>query len=236
MYPVLLTIFPWLDSHQYLALWLEGIALLAIFIWDRWDSHQQHQETLKQMKIMESHAIAAKDAAEAAKANAEAARLNAQAVINSERPWIVVSARPHQSTAGSFVFTATNKGRTPAVFESGTFDLTFDSYPHTLPTLPQYACPFTPDRTLIGQDDGFDIPLNGVPSVNPESVIKTAEITKQVKIGSTFLLFYGKIIYKDVLNRDGKEAIRHETRWCYCFDVSSGQLVRSGPEEYNRYT
>jgi len=61
----------WLDSHQYLALWLEGIALLAIFIWDRWDSHRQHQETLKQMKIMESHAIAAKDAAEAAKSSVE---------------------------------------------------------------------------------------------------------------------------------------------------------------------
>ena len=25
----------WFDLHQYLALWLEGIALLAIFIWDR---------------------------------------------------------------------------------------------------------------------------------------------------------------------------------------------------------
>src|SRR5216683_1834754 len=58
MYPVLLTIFPWLDSHQYLAIWLEGIALLAIFIWDRWDSHQQHKQTLAQMTIMQNQARA----------------------------------------------------------------------------------------------------------------------------------------------------------------------------------
>src|SRR2546423_1610298 len=41
----------WFDSHQYFALWLEGIALLAIFIWDRIDASQQHKQTLAQMSI-----------------------------------------------------------------------------------------------------------------------------------------------------------------------------------------
>lgn len=238
----------WLDAHQYVALWLEGIALVAIFIWDRIDSHQQHKQTLAQMAALQRQAelidgqntllkesvAIAKDSAEAAKANAQAAILNAQAVINSERPWIVVSVRAGEYM-GNFVFRVTNKGRTPAEFEFGTFDFCFDSYPDTLPTHPQYTSRIVaPDRTLVAPDDEFDIQPAGV---NPESIITTAEMTKQVKvIKNLSLLFYGRVIYKDVFDRDGKEAVRHETRFCYCFDVSRGELVRKGPEEYNRYT
>jgi hypothetical protein len=246
MYPALLTTPTWLDAHQYLALWIEGIALLLIFIWDRRDSHQQHKETVAQLDAMrrqgdliagqntllkESVAVA-KDGAEAAKANAQAAILNAQAVINSERPWIVVSVQA--LSIGRYVFTATNKGRTPAVFESGSLTFTYDSYPDSLPSHPHISSPIVaPDRTLVVQDDAFDLNPAGV---NPESMIKEAGMTERVKIGNQFLVFYGWIIYKDVFSRDGKEAVRHETRFCYCFDLSGGRFVRTGPEEYNRYT
>ena len=119
--------FNWFRTYESIAIWLEGIALILIFAWDRIDSRQQHRETLAQMEIMRRQAdsmresvAVARDGAEAAKANAQAAILNAQAVINSERPWIVVSVRRGESM-GTYVFTATNRGRTPAVFESGTF-------------------------------------------------------------------------------------------------------------------
>ena len=73
----------WLKTQeQSLAIWLEGLALVAIFgleLKEYWrqgaDRIEQHQETLTQLGIMRDHSIAAKDAAEAAKANAEAARL-----------------------------------------------------------------------------------------------------------------------------------------------------------------
>ncbi len=81
MCPVLLATSTWLDSHQYLALWMEGIALLAIFVWDRIDSSQQHQQTLAQMKIMQDQARGTEMAAIAAKTSADA-------LINSERAWI----------------------------------------------------------------------------------------------------------------------------------------------------
>lgn len=84
----------WLTKYEAVAIWLEGIALVAIFIWDRKDSHDAHKETLKQMAIMQSQANAGKDAAEAAKANAEAAKLGAQAVLNSERAWIEIILGP----------------------------------------------------------------------------------------------------------------------------------------------
>jgi len=94
MCPILSTVSSWFRANEFVAIWLEGLALLAIFIWDRWDSYQQHTETLAQMEIMQSQANAAKDAAEAANANAEAAKLNAQAVLNSERAWVEIKLGP----------------------------------------------------------------------------------------------------------------------------------------------
>jgi hypothetical protein len=41
----------WLKTHESLAIWLEGIALVLIFVWDRIDSRQQHRETLAQLKV-----------------------------------------------------------------------------------------------------------------------------------------------------------------------------------------
>ena len=87
MYSVLSATPNWFDSHQYLALWLEGIALLAIFIWDRIDASQQHKQTLAQMEIMQNQARATETAANAATKSAEV-------LINSERAWIIAELIP----------------------------------------------------------------------------------------------------------------------------------------------
>src|SRR6266852_8833311 len=83
MCSILLAASSWLDSHQYLALWIEGIALLLIFSWDRWDSHQQYKQTLAQMTIMQNQARATETAAHASSKSAEA-------LINSERACMLV--------------------------------------------------------------------------------------------------------------------------------------------------
>jgi hypothetical protein len=79
-------VFDWLQTNeQSVAIWLEGIALVAIFFLELKeyrrqgrDKKEQQEEWLKQMAIMQSQA-------DAARANAEAAKLGAQAVLNSER-------------------------------------------------------------------------------------------------------------------------------------------------------
>jgi hypothetical protein len=58
----------WLSTHEYIAVWAEGIALVAIFIWDRLDSRAAHRQTIDQLKI---------------------AQASAESVINSERAWIM---------------------------------------------------------------------------------------------------------------------------------------------------
>jgi hypothetical protein len=111
----------WLKDHESLAIWLEGIALVAIFTWDRIDSKSQHQETLAHIKI--------------ATEQAETARLTAQSVVNSERAWLTTSLRWRQignivtltsqvgdqqiiNTCIEFWLTITNDGRTPAWIET----------------------------------------------------------------------------------------------------------------------
>ena len=55
----------WLKDYESVAIWLEGIALILIFIWDRLDSRNQHKETLKQLALTEKSADAAKLSADA---------------------------------------------------------------------------------------------------------------------------------------------------------------------------
>jgi hypothetical protein len=43
----------WLRAHEFLAIWLEGIALVLIFVWDRLDSRNQHKEMLAQLRATE---------------------------------------------------------------------------------------------------------------------------------------------------------------------------------------
>jgi len=77
----------WLHKYESIAIWLEGIALVLIFVWDRRDSRQQHRETLAQMEIMRNQARATETAADAATKSAEA-------LINSERAWVMAELVP----------------------------------------------------------------------------------------------------------------------------------------------
>jgi hypothetical protein len=45
------TLFSFLKNNEWIALWVEGLALVAIFIWDRKDAADQHKETLEQHAI-----------------------------------------------------------------------------------------------------------------------------------------------------------------------------------------
>ena len=52
----------WLTKYEALALWLEGIALVAIFIWDRLDNRREHRETIKQIKLAQDQITAVQNA------------------------------------------------------------------------------------------------------------------------------------------------------------------------------
>ena len=59
------TIITWLRTYEFIAIWLEGIALVAIFVWDRLDSRKQHEETLAQLKVSQKQVEASLEQVEA---------------------------------------------------------------------------------------------------------------------------------------------------------------------------
>ena len=80
MCPSLSAVFSWLRTNEWLALWLEGLALVAIFGLELaeykrqgQERKDQHDESVKQMKIMQSQA---------------------DALVNSERAWVIAELIP----------------------------------------------------------------------------------------------------------------------------------------------
>ena len=72
----------WLKTHEFMAIWLAGIALILIFVWDRLNSRKQHRETSAQLSISQKQV-------EASQHNAAAAKAAAEYLIRTERAWVM---------------------------------------------------------------------------------------------------------------------------------------------------
>jgi hypothetical protein len=103
----------------------------------------------RQADLMEGQTRATENAAKAARDNAEAARLNAQALINTERPWLVVTWASDPRTPGLFRFRCRNHGNTPAMVIALSAMPLFAQNPN-LQTPPSYLAPgIPPDLNII---------------------------------------------------------------------------------------
>lgn len=118
--------FTWLDKYQSVAIWLEGIALVAIFIWDRIDSHHQHQETLKMLDVSQKQVKASQASADASAEAARAAKIASEASAALQRPLIgLVSGRQNiDPNNRNWVLAAglRNYGTLPAIRVSASFE------------------------------------------------------------------------------------------------------------------
>jgi hypothetical protein len=186
-----------------------------------------------------------KEQTEAAKDSAETARLNAQAVIDSERPWLVVTVEKNEAMSGYFFFRITNRGGTPAKIISAGFSHDFQASPDGLPMPPVYEPFFAPNnRYLLAPGDYFNVQRTWndlVTGFSPETII-TSQTQKRGTLEIDILFFYGQVIYDDVFGTERPGYAPHETRWCFSFhrDGMRERFVRTGPNgdnnEYNRHT
>ncbi len=85
----------WLRNYEFVAIWLEGIALVAIFVLDwrerrdqRKERREQHRETAAQFDVSQRQVEAAKKSADAATEAARAAKISAEASATFNRPFI----------------------------------------------------------------------------------------------------------------------------------------------------
>jgi hypothetical protein len=229
----------WFDSHQYIALWLEGIALLLIFAWDRWDSHQQHKQTIDQMDIMRGQARATETAANAANKSADA-------LINSERAWVIAelapqavrfgdhwvrfvgkghaSLSPEEILAGHhlrYKLKLTNMGRTPAQLFG--FTIRYSCLAEGVRDLPENAGgkqassrPF--EHLLGGNGEVVEI---GEPIVDVGQYI--GDDLDAIKRLEKTAVIHGEVKYRHMFSTDDCYAA-----FCYVYTVSEERLSSVG--------
>ena len=171
----------------------------------------------------EKLATSAADNATAAKDSAAYLLLNAQALINSERPWILMtSARIPKSDFCAV--TAKNYGRTLGQivrYSSPKWEVTQTGYSYGSKKTPNHEPILTFDDPIlvIPESDGSYILL-----VSEETIRQhcdSPEIFESVKNGGRDLYIYGTIFYKDLLDPDPDSI--HETAWCCRYISYAGE-------------
>lgn len=164
---------------------------------------------------------------------ASAALLSARALINTERPWLVVTWASDKEIDGLFRFGCRNHGHTPGKVLSVSAAVCFVKRPSELEIPPDYSSPAAPpDLNIIVRKDSFSI----AHGVNAEKYILDNRKKAQVDSSEEFLVYYGNVVYRDTLYPDLSPEGLHETRWCFFYRPYEARFVRGGPDEYNRYT
>ena len=234
----------WFDSHQYIALWLEGIALLLIFFWDRRDASQQHKQTLAQMETMGSQALATQAAA-------DAANKSAAALITSERAWVIAELVPICVKFGDFwarpagngwatlgdeemangvhmrhKLKFTNMGRTPAHILG--YRVSYSCLDKGVRRLPPGRVTSLSHGTVEIQDSvrTFDHLLGATDSIEVPEIVDVYEYLsnriKGIKELENTAVFHGWVEYQHVFS--DSEVVK--VSFCYSYKPSTLGLVR----------
>lgn len=210
-----------------LALVLVGIAgiitaLLTLKVLSRQALSMRRQTTHLRRSVIE-----ARRGVRAAKNSADAALLNAQAVINAERPWIIVEIRqPYMGK--DYDFSGRNCGRTPAEIISISARTTSAADEFSLPPQPEYGTAILAHRKFIPPRGTFE-----VYHFSGDMLVNQSPERDDIRASRKRLIVYGNVRYLDVLAQR-----EHETRFCYWFAPVEpfGSMLVGGPEGYNQHT
>jgi hypothetical protein len=183
---------------------------------------------------------AAVKSSKSAKRSADAALLNAQAVINAERPWVIIFAAHTKS--GAF-FRAGNLGRTPAEIISFSAEHRCVEHIGELPAEPEFTIEYVPQIKLLVPGGKFgesqDIELlsedefiNFVDTCRKESGHRTLPTPPKMSV------FYFRVRYTYAGERLLPGAPPYESRACFCYQpADAGEPLRNcGNKSYNCYT
>jgi hypothetical protein len=189
-------------------------------------------KTLKNIQRQTDFGVSA---AQAALQCANAALESSQAIVDSGRPWIVVTVEPFLTVEHGFKVMATNRGRTPARIMAKNDCVKIVQDDTKLPATPDYdsgksATPFEPIILLPGESAG----IRPFRRSDVRSYCATDEQFHNIEKWEEKLFVYGRVVYRDLISP--MDQPNHETDWC-CWYVygEKDALVIAGPPEYNRH-
>ena len=188
-------------------------------------------------RAIEAMAGVAQETAIAASEAAQSALLHAQAIVNAERPWVLVTAEPSHGVESSFEITATNRGRTPATITSALDQIVFAGDEAHLPGVPEFkpvesGARFVPVILLPGEA----AILKTFRREDVKALTGSDEKFASIESWAERIYLCGKVTYADLIAPSGKEA--HETNWCcwYIHGKQRSALVPAGGAAYNTHT
>jgi len=188
----------------------------------------------RQSRYSESAAEIAAKSAEAAAKSAEAALLHAQAIINAERPWVLITIVPSRSIENGFTVIATNRGRGPAqvIAASEETQIAVDET-HLSPT-PEFKAQDaeTPFVSIILLPGEF-MNLKSFCRDDVKALCGSEEAFRRIENWEERIFLYGKVTYRDLAAPTDRPP--HETGWCcrYIHGRQKSGLVMAGSHEYN---
>ena len=191
---------------------------------------------LKMLKNIQRQTEFGVSAAQAALQCANASLESSQAIVDSGRPWIVVTVEPLLTAEHGFKVMATNRGRTPArILAKADCVKVLPDDTH-FPAVPDYetgksATPFEPIILLPGETAG----IRPFRRSDVRSYCASDEQFENVQKWEEKLYVYGRVIYRDLISP--MDQPNHETDWCcwYVF-AEKDALVLAGPPEYNKHS
>lgn len=189
---------------------------------------------LRTLKRIERQTQSNELLAQAALDSASAARLSAQAILDAERPWILISVEPTPQAKNAFRIVATNRGRSPAEIIATADRIGIVADENLLPKSPE----FTKEKTLA-------VPAILVPGestvVQPfgrddlKWVCKSEESLRRIELWQDSVYLYGRLVYRSVLAP--RNSPTHQVDWCckYVHGETASSLVMGGPPAYNKH-
>ena len=192
---------------------------------------------LSTLKKIERQTRIAEALVQAAADSAQAALLHAQALIDSERPWLVITVEPSLNIKNAFTILATNRGRTPARIIANLERITIAPDEAHLPETPAYedvapGAPLVPIILLTGESTS----LKSFSRDDAVALPKTEEELRRLDTWENKIFIHGKVTYRDLIAPPDQQI--HTTDWC-CWYIHGRQksgLVIAGPPKYNQHT
>lgn len=188
----------------------------------------------RQSKYSESAAEIAAKSAEAAAKSAEAALLHAQAIINAERPWVLITIVPSRSIENGFTVIATNRGRGPAQVVAALEETKIAVDETHLPPTPEFPSQDseTPFVSIILLPGEF-MNLKSFCRDDVRTLCGSEEVFRRIENWEERIFLYGRVTYRDLAAPTDRPP--HETGWCcrYIHGRQKSGLVMAGSHEYN---
>jgi hypothetical protein len=191
----------------------------------------------RQSRFAESAAEIAAKSADAATRCAEAALLHAQAILNAERPWVLITIVPSRSIENGFTVIATNRGRGPAQVVSAVEETRTVIDESHLPPMPEYGAQDTESQFVsIILLPGEFMNLKSFCRDDVKTLCGSEEAFRRIENWEERIFLYGKITYRDLAAPYDQPS--HETGWCcrYIHGRQKSGLVMAGSQEYNLHT